>query len=366
MSWRGVQLGLLILAIGLAGVGGVSYFHPFHVRVWDGYDTKLLLTLADGNIRVVRLVGHFVAPYTGETPLDEFARLFSVVAPTELAWDRRTLSLRDGATSDILLVGCTFVVPLVLYVGLAFVIHVVRKPRWQVRMLLRELVWPSDCVRSSVVSRVARRLLVTILCLGGAGTTVLWLVSCKSGATGYAQHSFWHGLITGLRSPQSLGVSPGSFCRAPLYSLRVEGGLVRAWYCTCRRTGTTVNREFEVAGIHWARRVEPVLMDYYQQTARTEEDKEILRTTEMVSMRMELPLGYPVFLFWAWPVVAFWRGPWRRSGRRAEGFCIRCGYNLTGLVEPRCPECGTPLLPDQVEAMQGASSPELTTYAGLR
>jgi hypothetical protein len=24
------------------------------------------------------------------------------------------------------------------------------------------------------------------------------------------------------------------------------------------------------------------------------------------------------------------------------GTCVKCGYNLTGLTEPRCPECGTP------------------------
>ena len=24
------------------------------------------------------------------------------------------------------------------------------------------------------------------------------------------------------------------------------------------------------------------------------------------------------------------------------GICVRCGYNLRGLPEPRCPECGTP------------------------
>jgi len=31
----------------------------------------------------------------------------------------------------------------------------------------------------------------------------------------------------------------------------------------------------------------------------------------------------------------------RRLARKKRNECLKCGYNLTGLVEPRCPECGT-------------------------
>ena len=34
-----------------------------------------------------------------------------------------------------------------------------------------------------------------------------------------------------------------------------------------------------------------------------------------------------------------------QQGRRADmmaGRCLKCGYDLTGLRSPRCPECGTP------------------------
>lgn len=36
---------------------------------------------------------------------------------------------------------------------------------------------------------------------------------------------------------------------------------------------------------------------------------------------------------------------WRREQRRSKsGHCRNCGYNLTGNVTGRCPECGTPTL----------------------
>lgn len=36
----------------------------------------------------------------------------------------------------------------------------------------------------------------------------------------------------------------------------------------------------------------------------------------------------------------------RRLRRKKRNECLECGYNLTGLVEPRCPECGTRIIPE--------------------
>lgn len=46
-------------------------------------------------------------------------------------------------------------------------------------------------------------------------------------------------------------------------------------------------------------------------------------------------------VFWlvaAWLVARARRA--KRSLRSALGCCAACGYSLTGLIEPRCPECG--------------------------
>ncbi len=41
-----------------------------------------------------------------------------------------------------------------------------------------------------------------------------------------------------------------------------------------------------------------------------------------------------------YPCLSFCFARFRRHRRRKRNQCIRCGYNLTGLLKPRCPECG--------------------------
>lgn len=57
--------------------------------------------------------------------------------------------------------------------------------------------------------------------------------------------------------------------------------------------------------------------------------------------RFIFPMWFTSLLLVAYPIVALVREI-RRRRRRRHGFCRKCGYNLTGLSEPRCPECGTP------------------------
>lgn len=61
-----------------------------------------------------------------------------------------------------------------------------------------------------------------------------------------------------------------------------------------------------------------------------------------------IPFWAIVLLFTAWPATVLIRHiarsirEVRREECRRRGECVQCGYNLHGLTEPRCPECGTP------------------------
>ncbi len=53
-----------------------------------------------------------------------------------------------------------------------------------------------------------------------------------------------------------------------------------------------------------------------------------------------VPIWFLTLLILAYPFLILIRGPMRRRRRRLRNECIHCGYSLTGLIEPRCPECG--------------------------
>ena len=58
-------------------------------------------------------------------------------------------------------------------------------------------------------------------------------------------------------------------------------------------------------------------------------------------LRLTLPYWMAITFLVAYPTIAFVRGPLRRWRRRRKGFCLKCGYNLTGNVSGVCSECGT-------------------------
>ena len=61
------------------------------------------------------------------------------------------------------------------------------------------------------------------------------------------------------------------------------------------------------------------------------------------NLSVSLPFWQVFLLFAAYPSVLLIRGPVRRWHRRRKGWCVKCGYDLTGNVSGVCPECGEPV-----------------------
>ncbi|MCA9251119.1 MAG: hypothetical protein KDA54_08295 [Phycisphaerales bacterium] len=58
---------------------------------------------------------------------------------------------------------------------------------------------------------------------------------------------------------------------------------------------------------------------------------------------IRFPVWAPIMMFLSYPIVVLAAVPIARRKRRNRlklNQCLHCGYSLTGLTEPRCPECG--------------------------
>ncbi len=56
-----------------------------------------------------------------------------------------------------------------------------------------------------------------------------------------------------------------------------------------------------------------------------------------------LVIGVTILIWSFGPGIVFLYFTRRMQQRSTFGYCTQCGYDLRGLPEPRCPECGTPL-----------------------
>jgi hypothetical protein len=72
-----------------------------------------------------------------------------------------------------------------------------------------------------------------------------------------------------------------------------------------------------------------------------------------------IPLWLP-FVICALPSCLLW---WLDRRRTRAGFCVGCGYDLTGNVSGRCPECGTPI--GVLEVPQHSRARRVAKWAGL-
>ncbi len=179
-----------------------------------------------------------------------------------------------------------------------------------------------------------RKAIIVMLSLAAAGTVAMW------GMTAIEWPGYWRsrGPVCGYSivrtadyPPTWLLVSWADSHLRPKAQFS-EGSMALRWsYPVAQQDAPATRTSLRLAGFEFRRQAVPgALLSYTLPVGKTSVDVDI-----------RIPLWFLFILFTSYPAVAlFIRGPLRRYLRRKKGLCVKCGYNLTGLPEPRCPESG--------------------------
>lgn len=359
MALKRVTLVSFAFAGAIAGLAGISYVRPLNTAFSVSHDTQCRLTVVDGNLRLFWLRAEFMASYIGETPLDAYGSTWDDVQTYYFRWEQRKVRLIDRTLIDRFEIGCTLHAPLIFLLLVLLVVRPALKHPRRVWLILGEL-WHSSNRQGSTAWRWCRRTVLASLTCGAMVTALVLAISYHGipDSIRRAIESRAMSIIPYDRGVTLVGVGTEPFLEHSLLVTLTDGTITFAYRSRVPKGTVVPTRDMELAGFGWNQPIHaPYHMCGWAATGLTAKQRRTIDTTEAYSLRVWFPLWVPFALCSIWPVLAFSRGPWRRSGRRIKGFCLGCGYNLTGLVEPRCPECGRPTPPGQIPSPLPATAP---------
>jgi hypothetical protein len=165
---------------------------------------------------------------------------------------------------------------------------------------------------------VIRKTIIVVLMLATVATAVMWVVSYTARSKVKEHYVlYWRGFCVEHR-----------FRGGNVGCEFIEGRITILLTTFIRPTDHVRDRCYAFHGFCFA-----IFADTFEP-----EGRRLIRSFYM-------PFWFPLFLFAAYPVIAFIRGPLTRRYRRKHGLCPHCGYNLTGNTTGICPECGKPPAP---------------------
>ena len=211
---------------------------------------------------------------------------------------------------------------------------------------------------------MVRRILIVLLTLVATVSLGLWVHSYRAGEPPLGHWLISRDVCFITVDERRLGLQRWIGERAFL-SLQVIPGRISFVYLTATQPqGPAADREYEAAGFAYRQRairrpfsirplrvsrvdgnydfadVDGAPVDYIELMAPAgfSPTEEVFSAGTIRSVLV--PFWAFVVLLAAYPAVALVRGPLAHLARRRRGVCSRCGYDLTGTLEPKCPECG--------------------------
>ena len=172
-----------------------------------------------------------------------------------------------------------------------------------------------------------RKTIIIVLTLAAAGTSYLWADSYR-GRVALTGHPFY-GWCLDCKLSGDMGLH---------ITVRV-GGICFSYRCPVNPSAVGGVRGFALTGnlgyyFYPYQADKPCMVNAEHQIIE-------LPGIRLVVHSVCLPLWLLLIAFAIYPTIALIRGPLRRRRRKRLSLCTTCGYDLTGLPETRCPECGT-------------------------
>ena len=300
-----LRIAVWIVLIAIAGLAGISFLHPFHTRVSWSESRLYLVSLRDGNLRIVHLSAELNMSHVQDSPLEEYAEVWKNVPTQAFTWNRNNQINFNGTPVSYVAFGGNLIGPILAF----FLVVGAVKRRRLLAGSMREIMTPSDRQCVKLVRRIIRRSVVVIFGLATFLAVGTWVI-CYTGLRADYSRQFDHATLT---------VSSAGYSGVYLVTFR--------------------HRMFVNSSLLIFVAQGRVVVDYRSR------DDPVWPYGSIRPGVVEFPCWAPVLLFSAWPIFAFIRGPYRRARRCAEGFrysvlCVSCGYNLTGNESGVCPECG--------------------------
>ena len=358
MKRRRAQVLMWLVALALAGVGGLSYVCPVDFVVARGDDWLVLVSVRDGNLRSVGLSAELNQSSDEPSLLDEHARVWTEIPTWWFLCRTYHVGLSDGTPVHELAISGTLFAPLFALACLVFVVRPACRNAWRLKVVGREIFRPSDRFVVPRGRRFFRRCVLMLVASIAMLLTGAWCMSYTwlpnrlddwvRGVSDNTVSFYW--------SPKFSYVS-GKLQSKP-FVVWIRDGRIEVQFVSVPHDIASIPREdythlpsrgFRWAGFVWHRDglvSEEFALAFWQSKFPSQQgvtNPEDYTHRDAARLSVGSPCWLLCLLAAAWPVMALVRGPLRRARATAATCCHRCGYDLTGNVSGRCPECGRAL-----------------------